>query len=79
MLAGGVTVSKKEKEEKKEKKKEMSPDDVTTERTTNKERGGKWNAEMSKFYGDDHDDGENGDSLQCRALLTGGGGRGRCL
>ena len=34
---------------------------------------------MSNFYGGDHDDVEKGDSLQCRASLTGGGGRGRCL
>ena len=49
--------------------------------------------EVERWDGDDHDDGENGDSddggdhddvekgdsLQCRASLTGGGARGRCL
>ena len=65
-------------EEKKGKRKEMS---LWRDNRANNEQGkrGKWNAEMSNFYGNDHDDGENSDSLQCRASLTGGGGRGRCL
>ena len=50
---------------------------ILQDNRANNEQGKR--GEVERWDGDDHDDGENGDGLQCRASLTGGGGRGRCL